>query len=174
MYAISKPRKALSMLLLGIVLGLVAAACSSDDESSAEPTDVDLKLGGVLPESMKFTSGIFANEYLRDTTAADAKFMGKIVELTGVVSTFGTNKDNVAYVNVQGIGGGDSGGAPIQCVFAEPGVKEAFSELRPGLQATLKGTAEGFKETVKDQEGQFALFSALGDIVTLSDCSVVQ
>ena len=123
---------------------------------------------------LKFKSGVFANEYLRDTAASDAKFNGKLVELTGVITTFGTNKDDVAYVNMQGIGGGDSGGAPIQCVFSEPGTKEAFSELKPGLPATIRGIAQGHQDTVKDQEGQIALFSALGEIITLGDCAVVR
>ena len=106
---------------------------------------------------------------MRDTAATDAKVRGKLVEITGMVSTFGTNKNDVAYVNIQGA----SRGGPIQCIFTEPGPKESFSDLRSGQQSTVRGIAEGYGETVKDEEGQFALFMSQGDIITLSDCSLV-
>ena len=107
---------------------------------------------------------------MRDAAATDAKVRGKLVEVTGMVSTFGTNKDDVGYVNIQGA----SRGAPIQCVFTEPGPKESFADPRQGQRSTLRGIAEGYGETVKDEEGQFALFMSQGDIITLSDCSVVR
>ena len=159
------------LLMLSVV---VVTACGSEEPTPSEPADADLKLEGAASETLKFKSGIFANEYLRDAASADARFMGKLIELTGAISTFGTNKNDVAYVNMQGIGGGDSGGAPIQCIFSEPGTKEAFSELRPGLPATIRGIAQGHQDTVKDEEGQVALFSAVGKIITLSDCFVVR
>ena len=125
----------------------------------------------MVPETLVFTAGFFADEY-RDADAADAKFKGKLVELTGMVGTFGTNKDNVAYINLQG--GRGQGGVPIQCVFTEPGPKESFPDLVIGQTASVTGTVEGHTPTVKDEEGQFALFMSLGDILTLSDCSVIK
>ena len=151
----------------------MAACGDSSDEATTQPSAVEMKTKGTVPENLSFTSGIFANEYLRDGAAADANFKGKLVELTGPVSTFGTNKDNVAYLDLQGTGGGDSGGSPIQCVFTEPGPKDAFSDLMPGLPTTVQGIVEGYADTVKDEEGQIALFNALGEIVTLSDCLIV-
>ena len=43
----------------------------------------------------------------------------------------------------------------------------------PGLPTTVQGIVEGYADTVKDEEGQIALFNALGEIVTLSDCLIV-
>jgi hypothetical protein len=164
----------LIVLLSSVLLLVFVTACGSEDPEPADPADAVPTQEGEAPEMLKFQSGVFANEYLRDAAASDARFNGKMVELTGVITTFGTNKDDVAYVNMQGIGGGDSGGAPIQCVFTEPGAKEVFSGLSPGLPATIRGIAQGHQDTVKDQEGQVALFSALGEIITLGDCLVVE
>ena len=94
-------------------------------DSPSGPTDVDPKSEGALPESTRFTSGNFVKEYLLDTAAADAKFKGKTVEVTGVVMTFGTNEDDVAYINVQGTGGADNGGTPIQWNYLGDGLEGA-------------------------------------------------
>ena len=100
----------------------------------------------------------------------DARLMGNPVVVTGAVSTFGTNKENMAYIEIQGA----ARNAPIQCVFVEPEPKEAFSDLTPGLKATVSGVVEGYKDTVKDEEGQVALFQSVGDIPTLGDCKLVE
>lgn len=158
-----------AFLLLTLGTLLLTACGGSSGGAAPEPT-AETAIEGAVPASLTFKSGIFAGEYMRDAAATDAKVRGKLVEVTGMVSTFGTNKDNVAYVNIQGA----SRGAPIQCVFAEPGPKESFSGLTQGQQSTVRGIAEGYSETVKDEEGQFALFMSQGDIITLSDCSVVR
>ena len=145
---------------------------SSNQDSKAGSTALDLKLKGALPESLKFTSGIFVNEYLRNEEATDAKFRGQTVEITGVVSTYGTNKKDVAFVNVQGTGG--QGGSPVQCIFSEPGPKDAFSGLQPGLPVFVQGVVEGYQASVKDVDGQRAMFVAIGDMITLSDCLVME
>tara|TARA_B100001123_G_scaffold444281_2_gene592675 strand:+ start:535 stop:1059 length:525 start_codon:yes stop_codon:yes gene_type:complete len=145
---------------------------SSNKDSKVGSTALDLKLKGELPESLKFTSGIFVNEYMRNKEATDAKFRGKTVEITGVVSTYGTNKKNVAFVNVQGTGG--QGGSPVQCIFSEPGPKDAFSGLQPGLPVSVQGIVEGYQASVKDVDGQRAMFVAIGDMITLSDCAILE
>lgn len=81
--------------------------------------------------------------------------MGNPVVVTGAVSNFGTNKENITYIEFQGA----ARNAPIQCVFAKPGPKEAFSDLTPGLKATISGVVEGYKDTVKDEEAKLHCFS---------------
>ena len=159
-------------VFLVTVVGIISlTACGgSSGASTTGPTQAEIRSEGAVPETLSFVAGFFASEYMRDPAGADAEFKGKRVEVSGVVGIFGTNKDSVAYVSLQGA----SRGAPIQCVFTEPGPKESFPDLVVGQTATVTGIAEGYSPTVKDQEGQFALFMSQGDIITLSDCSVVK
>ena len=163
-------------LLIVTAVGIVVLAACGDSQDAApaeigEPVSAetfDSKLSESETEAL--TAGELADGYMRDRAGMDARLMGNPVVVTGAVSTFGTNKKNMAYIELQGA----ARNAPIQCVFAEPGPKEAFSDLTPGLKATVSGVVEGYKDTVKDEEGQVALFQSVGDIPTLGDCKLVE
>ena len=163
------------MVLLPMVGILSLTACGgSSGASTTEPTEAQIRAEGAVPEALSLTSTSLVSEYIRDAAGSDVKFKGKTLELTGAVIDFGTNKENVAYVNLAGAGAWGGGPASVQCLFTEPGPKESFSELVRGQGLTLTGIFEGYSEPAKDVEGQFALFTSVGDIPTLSDCSVVK
>ena len=81
-------------------------------------------------------------------------------------------KDNVSYVNLQGGGASFMPGTAVQCLLTESGL-EALSRVRITELVTVRGTIEGFGESVKDADGQFALFISAGSDLTISDCSVL-
>ena len=84
----------------------------------------------------------------------------------------GTNKSGVSYVILQGSGVSFTPGTAIECVLTEDGV-EALSRVSIMETVTIRGTVRGFSETVKDVEGQFALFNSTGLDIAITECSVL-
>ena len=95
------------MVLLPMVGILSLTACGgSSGASTTEPTEAQIRAEGAVPEALSLTSTSLVSEYIRDAAGSDVKFKGKTLELTGAVIDFGTNKENVAYVNLAGAGRG--------------------------------------------------------------------
>ena len=154
------------------VLGLFAlTGCGGDSDESA-PSGSAVAQPTVEPAPETIKSSKLASEYDLDEAAADARFKGKEINVTGMIVTFGTNKDNVSYVNLQGGGTSWMPGTAVQCLLTESGL-EALSRVRVTKLVTIRGTVEGFGESVKDADSQFALFISTGSDLTISDCSVL-
>ncbi|MCH8206327.1 MAG: hypothetical protein IH956_04920, partial [Chloroflexi bacterium] len=160
--------RALLLLTVGI---LSLTACGGSDESAPFGSAAAQPTGEPAPEAIAATK--LAGDYSQDEAAADARFKGKMIDVTGMVVAFGTNKSDVSYVNLQGTGYGDDAGTAVQCVLTESGT-EVLSELRVMEAVTIRGTVQGFGESVKDSEGQVALFISTGLDLTISDCFVVR
>ena len=165
-------RRLLAIMLSFAPTALLAlSACGGSDEpipslpGAARPTAV------LAPDSI--TAAQLAGEFDLDSVAADAKFKGKTLDVTGSVISLGTNKSKVSYINLQGAGYGDDAGTAVQCVLTESD-SEALSELSPMEVVTIRGTVEGLGDSVKDTDDQFALFIATGLDLTIGDCSVVR
>ena len=144
------------------------AACGGPDDEDRDTARAAAQAS--TPGLASVTARLLAAEYARDATAAQAKYGGRLLEVAGTVGAFGTNKGDVSYVILTGIGGYD-GGPTIQCVFAEDTTID-FSTITRAQPATLTGYAQGIAETVEDQEGQFALFISVGKRLTLNDCGI--
>ena len=155
-----------------MVGALSLTACGGSDESAPSGSAAAQPTGEPAPEAIAATK--LAGDYSLDEAAADARFKGKMIDVTGMVVAFGTNKADVSYVNLQGSGyGDDAGGTTVQCVLTESGTV-VLSELRVMEAVTVRGTIQGFGEAVKDSEGQVALFISTGLDLTISDCFVVR
>ena len=158
----------LSLALLGL---LALTGCGGDSEDSASSgSGAAQPTAEPAPETIAASK--LAAEYDLDEAAADAKFKGKAIEVTGTIVTFGTNKSNVSYVNLQGGGASFMPGTAVQCLLTESGL-EALSRVRVTELVTIRGTVEGFGKSVKDADSQFALFISTGKDLTMSDCSVL-
>ena len=160
--------RVLLLLMVGI---LSLTACGGSDESTPSGSAADQPTAEPAPETIKASK--LAADYSLDEAAADARLKGKTIDVTGTVITFGTNKAGVSYVNLQGGGYGDDAGTAVQCVLTESGT-EVMSEIRVMEAVTVRGTIQGFGESVKDSEGQVALFISTGLDLTINDCFVVR
>jgi hypothetical protein len=159
------------VLLLLLAGSLSLTACGGSDESTPSGSAAAQPTVEPAPETIPATK--LAGDYSQNEAAADARFKGRTIDVTGMVVAFGTNKSNVSYVNLQGTGYGDDAGTAVQCVLTESGT-EVLSALRVMEAVTVRGTIQGFGESVKDSEGQVALFISTGLDLTISDCSVVR
>ena len=167
-----RPSRLVATALSLAVLGLLAlTGCGGDsDESAPSGSAAAQPTIEPVPETVKASK--LASEYELDEAAADARVKGKEITVTGTIITFGTNKDNVSYVNLQGSGASFMPGNAVQCLLTESGL-EALSRVRVTEPVTIRGTMEGFGDSVKDADSQFALFISTGSDLTVSDCFVL-
>ena len=166
-----RPLTAASLTL--IISALVALTACGGDSDEANGTGSAAAQPTVEPAPSSIRAADLAAEYDLDEASADAKFKGKVVEVTGSITTSGTNKKDVSYVNLLGGGAGYMPGTNVQCLLVE-GATDLLSELSPTEVVTVKGTIQGFGETVKDTEGQFSLFISTGKDLTMTDCAVIR
>ena len=172
------PRQILAYSIISLLaVALVAAAACGGDSDDPEPTAPALTAGTeVAPETPDtpetVLASILASDYELDEEAAKAKYDGKEFDIGGSVISSGTNKSGVSYVILQGSGVSYTPGTAIECVLTEDGV-EALSRVSIMETVTIRGTVRGFSETVKDVEGQFALFNSTGLDIGITECSVL-
>ena len=144
----------------------MAAACGGDSDD-AEPT-----APAETAETEAVLASKLAGEYELDEEAAKVKYDGKEFDIEGSVISSGTNKSGVSYVILQGSGVSFTPGTAIECVLTESGV-EALSRVSIMETVIIRGTVRGFSDTVKDIEGQFALFNSTGNDIAITECSVL-
>ena len=159
------------LVKMTILMVFVLAACGGSDDtesSNGEASAVQEEPAGSSPTGAdsSIDAGAFYLEYDKDPDGTEAKYLGEVLTLNGTVSTFGTNEEVVAYVNLLV--------SRIQCIFAEPGPQPEFAAITAGLTKTVRGTVEFRTETVRKEEGRFALFRPPGKILTLVDCDVIE
>ena len=166
-----KPMPTIFILLSAGVLALAACGGDSERAATAGPETRYVPTAGA-GGTLSITAAKLAADYDLNDVDADAKFKGKELEIVGSVISFGTNKSEVSYVILQGSGVSFTPGTAVECVLTESGV-DALSRVSIMATATIKGTVQGFGETVKDVEGQFALFNSTGNDITISECLVL-
>jgi len=77
-------------------------------------------------------------EYDTNEVAADAKYKGKVVIVSGKIQDIGTDIMDDAYIVIGGEGFLDG----VQCTFTESG-KASVARLSKGQQVTVKGEVGG-------------------------------
>ena len=149
---------------------LMAAACGGDSEDAETPAPGAETAAQDASETVLASK--LAGEYELDEEAAKVKYDGKEFDIEGSVISSGTNKSGVSYVILQGSGVSFTPGTAIECVLTDSGV-EALSRVSIMETVTIRGTVRGFSDTVKDIEGQFALFNSTGNDIAITECSVL-
>lgn len=167
---------ACSIICLLSALLLAVAACGGDSDDP-EPTPApETAETEAAPETQDTPETVLASDlasdYELDEEAAIAKYDGKEFDIEGSVISSGTNKSGVSYVILQGSGVSFTPGTAIECVLTEEGT-EALSRVSIMETVTIRGTVRGFSETVKDVEGQFALFNSTGLDIGITECAVL-
>lgn len=97
-----------------------------------------------LPADFKLKAEVLYNDYISDKAAADLKYNGKIVELSGKVSTIETADTLVVAVFV--FKQGDFGDEGIRCTML-PKYNEETKKIAAGTDVKIKGFCSGYNET---------------------------
>jgi len=112
--------------------GFLLIAFGSDDETETE-TEISLKEPAITVSARQLHA-----DYEANGVAADGKYKGKVLQVTGVVNTIDRDIMDKIYVTLKG----DQYFGDIQCFFAESHVGAA-SQLSKGQTITVKGKCDG-------------------------------
>lgn len=114
------------------VAGFLFIAFGSDDEKTTETS-----IAAETPAIEVSARQLYA-DYEANGVAADEKYKGKVLRVTGKVNTIDRDIMDKIYVTLKG----DKYLGDIQCFFAEDHVKTA-SQLSKGQTITVKGKCDG-------------------------------
>jgi len=114
------------------VISFLFIAFGSDDEGETEA-----EIASEEPAMTVSASELYA-DYEANGVAADDKYKGKVLLVTGEVNTIDRDIMETIYVTLQG----DEYFGDVQCFFAEDHVSAA-SQLTKGQTITVKGRCDG-------------------------------
>lgn len=120
------------LLSLIVVSGFLIIAFGSDDQESTES-----EISTVQP-SITVSAEKLYSDYEDNGVAADGKYKGKVIRVTGVVNNIDRDIMDNIYVTLKG----DQYFGDIQCFFSESYVGIA-SQLSKGQRITVKGMCDG-------------------------------
>lgn len=115
-----------------VVAGFFFIAFGSDDEKTTE-TEIATET-----PALSVSAGQLYADYEANGVAADEKYKGKVLRVTGKVNSIDRDILETIYVTLQG----DEYFGDVQCFFAEDHVRTA-SQLSKGQTITVKGKCDG-------------------------------
>ncbi len=116
---------------------LIAFGSLEDFESLDEST----KITSDTKPSLKVSAVKLYNDYNANEIAADEKYKGKIIEVTGIIRDIGNDLMDNAYITLVG----DQYFGDIQCYFSE---KSVVASLSKGKRITVMGSCSGLMMNV--------------------------
>ena len=125
--------------LLSLFLFVIIAFGSLDE---FENLDESPKVSPHSKPSEKISAIRLYKEYDANEIAADQKYKGKIIEVTGVIRDIGNDIMNNAYITLAG----DEYFGDIQCYFNE---KSVVAKLSKGKRITIIGSCSGLLMNVQ-------------------------
>jgi len=117
--------------LVGIVVFVILTAGSFD-------TDKDTQEVQSQAASYTVSADELSSEYNSNEVAADAKYKGKIVIVSGTIQDIGKDFMDDAYIVIGGSGFLDG----VQCSFTK-GEQSSVARLSKGQEVTVKGEVAG-------------------------------
>ena len=108
---------------------------------------------------VKISAAGFIKEYETNDSAANKKYLGKIIETTGLLKE--VKKDESGYYTI--VLGSDSGLSAIRCSMDTNHQQDA-ALLKTGTSVTMRGACTGFN---KDEMG-------LGSDIILNRCAIIK
>ena len=143
------------LIVLGIFI-ILGSLGSSDSATSSDTGSETQNGGGDTGQEPAFVVTAFemAAEYKENEVAADAKYKGKLVEISGTVDTIGKDIADTPYIAFATENQYEIINR-IQCMFGRNDT-EALSGVSKGQKITLRGEVSG----------------ALGNII-VRDCQIV-
>lgn len=120
-----------TLLIAGAVLSF---ASTTDKEKKKKAKEV-----ASASTDVRISAPQLAAEYKANEVAADGKYKGKIIEVSGVVDSVGKDVLDQPYVSLSGGRGNFMG---VQCYFGKHNLSE-LSGLKKGQSVTLKCKGAG-------------------------------
>lgn len=122
--------KHVASLIVLIVFGILSfGSADSDTDTQQVQTQVP---------SYTITAGQLFQEYDANEVAADSKYKGKIVIVSGIILDIGKDITDDAYIVVGGSGMLDG----VQCSFTES-QQSSIAKLSKGQHVSVKGEVDG-------------------------------
>ena len=120
----------------GIFLFFILISALGSPKSNQGTSSADTEANTVVPEEevMSVTASQLYSDYKGNQVAADEKYKGKTIEVSGTISTIGKDLLDTMYVSLKT---GDIFGT-IQCMLEDTELEKAAS-LTQGQQITLRG-----------------------------------
>ena len=125
--------------LLSIFLFIIIGFGSLDE---LENLDQSPKVTSDSNPSVTISASKLYKEYNENEIAADEKYKGKIIEVTGVIRDIGNDIMDNAYITLVG----DEYFGDIQCYFNE---KSVVAKLSKGKRVTVIGSCSGLMINVQ-------------------------
>jgi hypothetical protein len=125
----TKSKTVFSAILLAIFIGLAGGSVETDSGAKKVASEA---------AAFDLSADQLYSEYDANQVAADAKYKGKVVSITGSISDIGKDVTDTAYVIIGGTG--ILNGA--QCMFPK-GQESLIGNLSKGQQVTAKGEVSG-------------------------------
>ena len=145
-----------AVIILFIIAGVVLSQGSTSATTASAPatsgnTTAAANQTATQPAvaPMKVTADALYSAYNQNQVAADAKYKGNMVEVTGVISSIGKDILNNPYVE---LGTGEYSALGIQCMFPQADESQ-LAGLTSGQSVTLEGTVSGETITIVEIDG---------------------
>jgi hypothetical protein len=144
-------------LLSVLALGTFVALATGSEESETSSTDdwvIDVDDGTTAPsggETVEITSKDLSAEYDKNEIAADNKFKGKTVKVTGKVEDIGKDFMDEVYITLEG----QDIFQGVQVYFKNSGEEETAATLEKGQDVTIEGNCDGLLLNVQIEDAVF-------------------
>lgn len=129
--------KGLKIVLVLILLVIVGTTMSDSDTATVASSKEEASTPA--REAIKVTATKLADDYKANEVAADAKYKGNLVEVSGTIGTIGKDITDTPYVTLT-IGQYDI--LSVQCMFGRND-QTALASLAKGQSITLQGEVSG-------------------------------
>ena len=139
--SLSKGLKIAVVIILLIIAGVVLPKDQKPTVISATDTQPTTQNNQPQPQqpALKVTAVKLEADYKSNQVAADAKYKGKLVQVTGSVESIGKDIMDTPYITLKGDQYGINN---IQCMFSK-GDESVLAQVSKGDQLTLQGTVSG-------------------------------
>lgn len=137
--SLSRSVKVLIVLVLFFIIGTTMAGPSSPKIETANNTSNASNQATPVEEAIKVSAVSLSQQYDDNKVAADAKYEGKLVEVSGVIDNIGKDITDTPYVSLKGRTNSLFG---VQCMFPRADETQ-LADLSKGKSITLQGRVSG-------------------------------
>ena len=135
-----------SIALVFVIAALaVTLAC---DDKKAERTEQKEVVQDTKP-ALSVNAFQLVNDYKSNEIAADGRYKGKVLEVSGTIESIAKDIMDTMYVSLEG--GGEFEMRGVQCYFADS-ENSKLAKLSKGQQITIRGKCDGLMMNVLIKE----------------------